>query len=55
MKLANVDALRNTLPKATVAYASTCSCGICSGGSGNCRIGADGMTDEMQIKSVYAK
>lgn len=55
MKLADVNALRNSFPKAPVACASTCNCGICSGGSGNCRIGVDGVTDEIDIKSIYTK
>lgn len=35
--------------------ASTCSCGICSGGSGNCKGCQDKNADLTKVKDVYSK
>ena len=55
MKVASLDSLKSNLPKQSAVFASTCSCGICSGGSGNCKGCQDKNSDLAKVKSVYSK
>lgn len=55
MLKANIKALKNKLPKETKAFSSTCACGICSGGSGNCKGCQDKNVDMSNVKDVYSK
>ncbi len=55
MLKANVKVLKDKLPKERKAFSSTCACGICSGGSGNCKGCQDKNVDMTNVKDVYSK
>lgn len=47
--------LKKALPKEAKTFASTCACGICSGGSGNCKGCQDKNVDTKTVKQIYSK
>ncbi len=55
MLKANMESVKINSPKAVKSFSSTCACGICSGGSGNCKGCQDKNVNLNKIKEIYSR